>query len=45
MLKYATNVIAPYPPGMPIAWPGERIDERHAAYARRMEESGIAVRN
>ncbi len=43
--RCATNVIAPYPPGMPIAWPGERIDERHDAYVQMMEEGGIAVRS
>jgi len=42
--KVAENVIAPYPPGMPIAWPGERIDERHDTYIRKLEELNITVR-
>ncbi len=41
--KIASSVIAPYPPGMPIAWPGERIDERHDAYIQMLREAGIAI--
>jgi len=43
--KFASHVIAPYPPGMPIAWPGEGIDDRHDTYIQLLQEANIAVRD
>lgn len=44
-VKTASYVMAPYPPGMPIAWPGERIDGRHYAYIQILQEANMTVRN
>ncbi len=42
-MKMASHAIAPYPPGMPIAWPGENIGERHDTYIQMLQESNVAV--
>ncbi|NLA70922.1 MAG: aminotransferase class I/II-fold pyridoxal phosphate-dependent enzyme [Clostridiaceae bacterium] len=40
----ATQTIAPYPPGMPIVWPGEIISDEHRIYMNMLEAEGIAQR-
>lgn len=40
----ATQVMAPYPPGMPIVWPGEMMNEEHHAYLRLLRAEGIIQR-
>ena len=34
--RIAAEQIAPYPPGVPIAAPGERIDEKILAYLEQL---------
>ncbi len=40
----ATTILAPYPPGMPIVWPGEVIRESHKHYIESLEATEIVVR-
>ncbi len=40
----ATCAIAPYPPGLPLVWPGERLTVFHRRYLEKLQAEGIAVR-
>ena len=38
--RIAAKMIVPYPPGIPLFLPGERIKDEHLAYLRKLMESG-----
>lgn len=40
----AAHIIAPYPPGMPIVWPGEPVTEQHRRYLRMLTAADTGVR-
>lgn len=40
----ACSVIAPYPPGLPVLWPGEPILEEHRSFFHTLQALGITVR-
>jgi arginine/lysine/ornithine decarboxylase len=42
--KICASTIAPYPPGIALIWPGERITQRHIDVLLRLENFGITVR-
>ena len=35
--------IFPYPPGIPLVWPGERIDDLRVDFLRRLSENNISI--
>lgn len=37
------NMLVPYPPGIPLVWPGERVTEEALKYIRRVYECGGRV--
>ena len=41
--RVAAEAIAPYPPGVPVVAPGERIGKKHLAYLREIEYNGLSV--
>ncbi len=40
----AGGAVAPYPPGMPVVWPGEQVSDDHRLYLEKLLAEGIAVR-
>ncbi len=40
----AGEAVAPYPPGMPILWPGEPVTDSHRLYLEKLLAEGIVVR-
>lgn len=42
--KLARQALVPYPPGLPILWPGEVIQEGHRHFLRELEAEGIVIR-
>jgi arginine decarboxylase len=35
--------ILPYPPGIPLIWPGERLDKNRVDFLRRLSENNISI--
>jgi len=42
--RICASAIAPYPPGIAVLWPGERISKVHIEVLQRLDELKIAVR-
>ncbi|NLZ66071.1 MAG: aminotransferase class I/II-fold pyridoxal phosphate-dependent enzyme [Clostridiaceae bacterium] len=38
------SAVTPYPPGLPVLWPGEPVREEHRSFLQLLHEIGIAVR-
>jgi len=41
--KISARAILPYPPGIPLIWPGERLDQDRVDFLRRLLENNISV--
>lgn len=41
--RVSASAIVPYPPGIPLLWPGERIGEEHMRLVTEIMELGVAV--
>ena len=42
--RICASTIAPYPPGIAVLWPGERISQEHIDVLQRLYDLGISVR-
>lgn len=42
--RICASTIAPYPPGVAVLWPGERISQEHIDVLQRLNNFGISVR-
>lgn len=42
--KTVPTALAPYPPGMPLVWPGEVADTETLTFLQQLREAGITVR-
>lgn len=42
--KGISGAVAPYPPGLPVLWPGEPVCEKHRSFLQALHEIGINVR-
>ncbi len=40
----AESVIAPYPPGLPLVWPGEMIRAEHRFHLEELKAEGVVIR-
>jgi arginine/lysine/ornithine decarboxylase len=41
--RISVSPILPYPPGIPLVWPGERLDQRRVDFLRRLLENNINI--
>ena len=41
--RICARPILPYPPGIPLIWPGERIDDLRVDFLRRLSENSISI--
>jgi arginine/lysine/ornithine decarboxylase len=39
--RIAANAVVPYPPGIPLVWPGERLNSQKLAFIRRLSENSL----
>lgn len=42
--RVAKAALAPYPPGLPVIWPGEEIRPQDQAYLEKLQSEGVHVR-
>lgn len=40
----ATSPVAPYPPGLPILWPGEKMTAQHQNYLKQLASQEVVIR-